>query len=90
MATVQEIDPTETPLDPDVTEMQPPLSGTVDDDDEVDDERWDENEAPDRQLSATTEARDESRLDEREEDDEKAGAVGQRRASRRAPTRVRR
>jgi hypothetical protein len=68
MATVQEIDPTETPLDPDVTEMQPPLSGTVDDDDDVDDERWDENEAPERQLSDTTEARDEFRLDEREEE----------------------
>jgi hypothetical protein len=74
MTTGQEIDPTETPLDPDATEMQPPLSGTVDDDDDVDDERPDENEAPDRQLSDTIEARDEFRLDEREEDADQ-GAV---------------
>jgi hypothetical protein len=68
MAMSQEIDPTETPLDPDETEVQPPLSGTVDDDDDVDDERDDENEAPDRQLSDTTDTRDEFRLDKREED----------------------
>lgn len=68
MAKSQEIDPVESPLDPDATQMQPPLSGTVDDDDDVDDERWDENEAPERALSDQTETRDEFRLDEREED----------------------
>ena len=45
-----EIDPVESPLDPDTVQTQPPLSGTVDDDDDTDDERWDENEAPTRQL----------------------------------------
>jgi hypothetical protein len=66
--TTQEIDPGETPLDPDEAQTQPPLSGTVDDDDDVDDERADENEAPTRQLSDTYDTRDEFRLDEREED----------------------
>jgi hypothetical protein len=36
MVTSQEIDPTESPLDPDATQMQPPVSGTVDDDDDED------------------------------------------------------
>ena len=67
MARNQGIDPTQTPLDPDAVELQPPLSGTVDDDDDVDDERWDENEAPTRELSDQTETREEFRLDEREE-----------------------
>jgi len=67
----QEIDPTETPLDPDVTQMQPPLSGTVDDNDDVDDERWDENEAPSRKLSDKDETRDEFRRDEAETDAER-------------------
>jgi hypothetical protein len=41
----------------------------VDDNDDVDDERWDENEPPDRALSAESETRDSDfRLDEREED----------------------
>jgi len=53
MATIREIDPTQTPLDPDATQMQPPLSGTVDDDDNSDDERWDENEAPTREPKHT-------------------------------------
>jgi hypothetical protein len=70
MARKQEIDPIETPLDPDETAIEPPLSGTVDDDDDVDDERWDENEAPTRELSDQTESREEFRLDEREEDDD--------------------
>lgn len=70
MASIREIDPTQTPLDPDELQMQAPLSGTVDDDDDVDDEREDENEAPTRQLSDTGDARDEFRLDEREEDTE--------------------
>ena len=48
MTKVREFDPTEIAVDPDVTETQPPLSGTVDDDDDVDDERSDENEAPTR------------------------------------------
>jgi hypothetical protein len=47
--------------------MQPPLTGTVDDDN-ADDERWDENEASDRALSDRSETRDEFCLDEREED----------------------
>ena len=67
MPTEREIDPTETPLDPDATQMQPPLSGTVDDDDNRDDERWDENEAPTRGLSDRGETQEEFRLDEREE-----------------------
>lgn len=67
MAKNQEIDPIESPLDPDATQTQPPLSGTVDDDDNADDERWDENEPPDRPLSARSETLDEFRLDEREE-----------------------
>ena len=63
-----EIDPVESPLDPDTVQTQPPLSGTVDDDDDTDDERWDENEAPTRQLADRGETRDEFRLDEQEED----------------------
>jgi hypothetical protein len=70
MARDRAIDPIETPLDPDLTEVQPPLSGTVDDEDDVDDERSDENEAPTRELSDSTESREEFRLDEREEDDD--------------------
>jgi hypothetical protein len=62
MATAnRETDPTETPLDPDVTQMQPPLSGTPDDDDDSDDERWDENEPPDRWVKDSDETRDELR-----------------------------
>jgi hypothetical protein len=68
MATQREIDPSETPLDPDATQMQPPLSGTVDDDDNRDDERWDENEAPTRKPSDRGETPEELRLDEREEE----------------------
>jgi hypothetical protein len=68
VATNQEINPAETPLDPDETQTQPPLSGTVDDNDETDDEHWDENEAPERALSDKTDTRGEFRLDEREED----------------------
>jgi hypothetical protein len=64
----QEIDPVEIPLDPEETPIQPPLSGTVDDADDVDDEREDENEAPVRALSDTTDTRNEFRLDEREDD----------------------
>jgi len=48
-------------LDPDETQTQPPLSGTVDDNDDVDDEREDENEAPDRALSDETDTRNEFR-----------------------------
>jgi hypothetical protein len=66
----QEIDPTETPLDPDVTQMQPPLSGTTDDDDDSDDERWDENEPPDRWVKDTNESRDETGPDEVSEDED--------------------
>jgi hypothetical protein len=47
--------------------MQPPLSGTVDDDDDVDDERWDENEPPDRPLRAADDTPDEFRLEDEEE-----------------------
>lgn len=65
--TPQEIDPSEPPLDPPESGAQPPLSGTVDDDDNRDDESADENEAPIRELSDSQEARDEFRLDEREE-----------------------
>lgn len=38
MNTSREIDPLEIPLDPEETPMQPPLSGTVDDDDDVEPE----------------------------------------------------
>lgn len=74
MASIRELDPTQTPLDPDAPQMQPPLSGTVDDNDEADDERWDENAAPTRQLSDTGDTREEFRLDKREKDaDEDSG-----------------
>jgi hypothetical protein len=81
----REIDPTETPLDPDVTQIEPPLSGTVDDDDDMDDERWDENEPPERWVKDTNPTRDELRpgggpqdieqegLDEDSEDEEVGG-----------------
>ena len=68
MNTSREIDPMEIPLDPEETPMQPPLSGTVDDADDVDDEREDENEAPGRAVSDTTDTRNEFQLDEREGD----------------------
>ncbi len=68
MATTPNIDPLEIPLDPEEAQMQTPLSGTVDDDDAVDDERWDENEPPERALTDETDTRSEFRLDEREED----------------------
>jgi hypothetical protein len=72
MGTSQQIDPTETPLDPDEPQERPPLSGTVDDADDADDERWDENEPPDKQLKDRSETLDEF---PREEDpsDEPAG-----------------
>jgi hypothetical protein len=70
MSIARDIDPLEIPLDPEETATQPPLSGTVDDADDVDDEREDENEAPVRALSDKTDTRDEFQLDEREEDDE--------------------
>jgi hypothetical protein len=76
MAKKQKIDPIESPLDPDATQTQPPLSGTVDDNDDVDDERWDENEPPDRPLSARSETQDEFRLDEPEEDVGEDSAAG--------------
>ncbi len=63
-----EIDPPELPLDPAESGTQPPLSGTVDDDDNRDDENADENEVPIRESRDSQEARDEFRLDEREED----------------------
>jgi hypothetical protein len=75
MATLSEIDPTGTPLDPQEAQMEPPLSGTVDDNDEVDDERWDENEAPERAVSDETDTRNEFRLDEREEDTDDDASV---------------
>jgi hypothetical protein len=68
MATSREIDPLETPLDPEEIQLQPPLSGTVDDDDDVDDERWDENVAPERALSDEPDTPNEFRLDQPEED----------------------
>jgi hypothetical protein len=71
----QEIDPIETPLDSDGTTTQPPLSGTVDDADDVDDERADENEAPTRALSDETDTRNEFRLDEREEAEDDDSSV---------------
>ena len=81
MPTEREINPIETPLDPDATQMQPPLSGTVDDDDNRDDERWDENEAPTRKLSDRGETQDELRLDEREDEaDSDAGSGDEDRA----------
>lgn len=64
----QEIDPSELPVDPEEASSQPPLSGTVDDDDNRDDERPQENEAPLRERSDLQTARGEFRLDEREED----------------------
>jgi len=75
MATSAEIDPTGTQLDPEEIPVEPPLSGTVDDNDDVDDERWDENEAPERALSDETDTRNEFRLDEREEDTDDDSSV---------------
>ena len=75
MATSPEIDPTGTPLDPEEIPIEPPLSGTVDDNDDVDDERWDENEAPERALGDETDTRNEFRLDEREEDTDDDSSV---------------
>jgi hypothetical protein len=75
MAPIEEIGPTGVPLDPDETQTEPPLSGTVDDNDAVDDERWDENEAPERALSDETDTRNEFRLDEREEDTDDDSSV---------------
>jgi hypothetical protein len=49
------------------SDRQAPLSGTVDDDDNRDDEREDENEAPARETRDTQEAQDEFCLDERDE-----------------------
>ena len=68
MSPRDEVDPVETPLDPNGTQLQPPLSGTVDDNDDTDDEHWDENEPPDRALTDTRNAADEFRLEEPEED----------------------
>ena len=42
-----------------------PSTGTVDDDDEPEDERADENEAPDRATSDRTEAPEEFELDDK-------------------------
>jgi hypothetical protein len=70
VATIEPADPIEIPLEPDEAQTQPPLSGTVDDNDDTDDERWDENEAPERALTDETDTRAEFRLDEREEDDD--------------------
>lgn len=64
----REIDPSELPLDPAEAGPQAPSSGTVDDDDNRDDESPDENEAPTRELSDLRETRDEFVLDKREED----------------------
>jgi hypothetical protein len=63
MATSQEIDPTEPPLDLDVTQKLPPLSEIVDDDDNANDEHWDENEAPDVQLGDRTQTRGRASLE---------------------------
>ena len=67
MPSIRELDPTQTPLDPDTAQVQPPLSGTVDDNDDADDERADENEAPTRKFTDHETTRDEFRLDERRE-----------------------
>ena len=64
----EDINPVEIPLDPAEAAAQPPLSGTVDDFDDVDDEREDENEAPVRAASDETDVKNEFRLDERTDD----------------------
>ena len=53
---------------PEKDPLETPLSGTVDDDDNVDDERWDENEAPTRAVRDTREGDEEFQLEEPEED----------------------
>ena len=45
----------------------PPVTGTVDDDDDPDDERPDENEAPIRESSDKTEAPEEFERDDEDE-----------------------
>lgn len=63
-----ETDSPEIPPDPDEAGPGPPLSGTVDDDDNRDDENPQENEAPVRESRDSQETPEEFRLDEREED----------------------
>lgn len=63
-----DIDSAELPLDPEESPTRPPLSGTVDDYDDVDDERDDENDAPVRAVSDSNVAENEFRLDEITED----------------------
>jgi hypothetical protein len=57
----------ELPPFPELNAVAPPTTGTVDDDDEPQDERPDENEAPIREISDKTEAPEEFKLDD--EDD---------------------
>jgi hypothetical protein len=68
IVSLPEIDPPEIPPDPDEGDPGPPLSGTVDDDDNRDDERPEENEAPVRESRDSQELPEEFQLDEREED----------------------
>lgn len=68
----------EVPPFQELSEAVPRTTGTVDDDDEPEDERPDENEAPVRESSDKTEAPEEFELDDEEglghaKDDETAG-----------------
>jgi hypothetical protein len=54
----------EVPPFQELSAVTPPTTGTVDDDDESQDERPDENEAPIRETSDATEAPEEFELDE--------------------------
>jgi hypothetical protein len=52
-----------------------PGSGTVDDDDDPNDERADENEAPVRELDDRTEAPEEFEVDDEDEPNDSGGAL---------------
>jgi hypothetical protein len=51
-----------------------PATGTVDDDDDRDDEHAGENEAPMRETDELTEAPEEMEIDDEDEPDDEAGA----------------
>jgi hypothetical protein len=68
----------EVPPFQELNEIAPRTTGTVDDDDEPQDERSDENEAPVREISDKTEAPEEFELDDEDdlahpEDDDAEG-----------------
>jgi len=53
--------------------IEHPATGTVDDEDDRDDERADENEAPVRETDEITESREEFEVDDEDEDEDELG-----------------